>query len=245
MAIAFTNLGASVFGTTANPDTTNGADAASYSNTSWTPPTTGLILLAIYSAKATAADVVNTVTGNSLTWVNLKSVTYGTSNIKRLTLFGADATGATTGATTVDFNALVQIGCNMSFFQATGVDLSGGVAVGAGKAVIQAVSAINSTGTTGTVTLATATSANNRPISVWGTNANEALVPRASWTEMDSIGGTAPTRSLETQARSDAMETTATATWTTSGPWGGIAAELNAASAGGVTIKNLSALGVG
>lgn len=42
MPLAFSNLGAS-----ANPDINDSTDAASYSNTSWTPPTSGLIVVGV------------------------------------------------------------------------------------------------------------------------------------------------------------------------------------------------------
>lgn len=231
MAIAFTNLGAS-----ATPDLTDGVDRTNYANVSWTPPTTGVIVCFVANTKATAADAVISLTGNGITYVNLTTATFGASSIKRLTLFMADATGATAGVTTAAFVGN-QTSCNMSFFQATGVDISGGIAVGAGKAVIQApVVNAGAAATSGSVTLAAAASANNRPISAFNTGSNEALTERTNWTEMDDLGGTAPTRALETQVRSDAFETTASATWATSGVWGAIAAELNATAAAATSL---------
>lgn len=228
MAIAFVNLGASTFGTTVNPDISSGTDATSYANTSWTPPTADLILLAVFNTKATAADAVTSVTGNGITWTSIASATYGASNIKRLTLFGANGAGSSAGATTISFGANTQTACNASFFQATGVDLTGGVAA----AFVQSpVVNAGAAATSGSITLAAAASVDNRPISVFGSAANETMTVRTNWTVMDIIGGTAPVRNCITQVRSDAFETTGSSTWVTSGVWGAIAAELKATAA--------------
>lgn len=226
MAIAFANLGdSSVFGTTVNPDFTIGTDAASYANTSWTPPTSDLICLVVYNTKATAADAVTSVTGNGITWTSIASATFGAGSIKRLTLFGANGSGSSAGITTISFGANTQTGCNASFFQATGVDLTGGVVA----AFVQSpVVNAGAAATTGSVTLAAAGNAANRPIAAFGSAANETITGRTNWTTFDVIGGSAPVRNLGTQVRSDAFETTASATWVTSGVWGAIAAELKA-----------------
>lgn len=219
MAITFTNLGAST-----NPDINSATDASSYANTSWAPPTSGLIILFVFNGVAAGtADVINSVTGNSLTWNVITTATFAQ---RRLSLVAADAAGATTGVTTIDFNAVTQTACCASFFQATGVDLSGGV-----SGVFVQTPVVNSGGaaTSGSVTLSTASAADNRPISAFAHNSNEAKTERANWTEMDDLAGLTFTRNLETQVRSDVFETTASATWTTSGVWCAIAAELKAA----------------
>jgi hypothetical protein len=63
MAIAFVNLGAS-----AAPDHTQATDLTSYTTANWTPPTTGIILLAVIANRAGGAADVATVTGHGLTW---------------------------------------------------------------------------------------------------------------------------------------------------------------------------------
>lgn len=214
MAIAFANLGAS-----ANPDINSNADASSYLSASWTPPTSGLILVFVYNTKSTLPEAPS-ISGNGLTWVLIKTNEITSS---RLTLLAADAAGSSAGQTTVDFGGLAQNGCFASFFQATGVDLSGGVAAAFVQSLIN-----GGTGTSGSITLAAAGDSANRPISGWGHRENEVATPQTSWTELDDFGHTLPVSSLETQYRSDAFDTAAAASWAGSVQWRGIAAELKA-----------------
>ena len=216
MAIGFANLGVS-----ANPDINSSTDASSYVNTSWTPPTAGLIICFVVS-RTGACGNVPTVSGNSLTWVQIATICVGATAARRITLFGADAAGATTGATTIDFAAETQQSCTASFFQATAIDLSGGVAA----AFVQ--TATNSgTATSGSVTLAAAGHADNRPIAMFTHRANQATVPDAAWTEVDDLAGSAPIRGSETQWDADGFQN-ASASWVTSSDWVGMAAELKA-----------------
>jgi hypothetical protein len=220
MAISFTNLGNS-----SNPDIDASPDASSYSNSSWTPPTNGLLICFTQSRVSSGTANVPSVSGNGLTWVQIATVITG---VRRLSLFAADLSGSSAGVTTFDFSGQTQLYFAASFFYATGVDLSGGVAA----AFVQAptVSAGGSS-TTGTVTLAAPANANNRPIAAFLHIIGEVSYPRVNWTEADDLnsGGT---RGLETQWRSDAFETTASATWNTAASWDAIAAEIKAAAEG-------------
>jgi hypothetical protein len=227
MAITFSNLGAS-----ANPDIANAADQASYTNTSWVPPASGLIVACVYNRRTVAAADLPTMTGNGLTWVQVATLVPSTDTpSSRMTIFGANASGSTTGTTTVDFGGNTQLGCYTSFFGANGVDLSGGVVA----AFIQTPTG-QGTGTTGTVTLSNAADANNRPIAFVWHFATEAHTPRALWTEADDMSGAGPNVGIQTQYREDAFETTASATWTTNVGWGMIAAEIKNDAGGVVTV---------
>jgi hypothetical protein len=240
--IAFANLGAS-----ANPDFSSSTSQSSYVNTSWTPPTSELIVVFV-SSNALASPNAPTVSGNGLTWVQIATVVNGTT-MDRLTLFAANALGSTTGATTFDFGGQTQQVFSAMFMQVTGADLSGSVAA----AFAQTVSA-NATATSGSITLAAAGNSNNRPISGWFLDVNLAMAPRTNWAEMDEL---IRVGRYETQYRPDAFETTATVTWDgTSHPYLGIAAELKvgtpsssnrdietgASSVPAVTLENVSAL---
>lgn len=216
----FTNLGAS-----ANPDLQTSLDASSYANTSWTPPTSGLILLAVYTRTA-AGPNEPTVSGNGLTWVSIATVV--TSTVHRVTLFAADASGSSEGITTIDLAGQTQIGCIAEFAHVADADLSGGVAA----AFVQAV---NNTGTnidTLSITLAAASHADNRPFAVFMHAANETTTERTDWTELDDMAGVAPTRNMATQYRDDAFETTASASWSSFVNALGIAVEIKGASGG-------------
>mgnify|MGYP001582549698 CR=1 FL=1 len=226
MAIAFANLGAS-----ANPDINNSTDASSYVNTSWTPPTSGLILVGV-GTRVVAGPNIPTISGNGITWVQIATIlfTASTTNDERITLFGADASGSSAGATSVAFAGQTQLSCTVSFLQATGVDLSGGVAA----AFVQKPTGSDIAATSGSIALAAAADAANRPIALWFHFANEVTTPRTNWTEADDLRGSGPLRGVETQYRSDAFETTASASWVTSSRWGVIAAELKAEVAAAV-----------
>src|SRR3990170_7964129 len=227
MAIGFTNLG-----TSANPDIASTTDATSYANTAWTPPSGSLIVVYVSQRGNTdAANVSPSISGNNITWVQIKAILRGTAY--RLTLFGADASGAASGATTVSFGSNTQQFCMASFFSASGVDLSGGVAA----AFVQSPSN-SATGLSASVALAAAGNAANRPIFGCSQSTNIAQSPRTNWTEADDRTVTSPTDGLETQWRSDAFETTASSTWTQDEDWTAIAAELKATVAAGSLIYN-------
>jgi hypothetical protein len=216
-SLAFANLGAS-----ANPDIGDVSNAASYANTSWAPPSAGLILAFVYSAGVGADPNVPTMSGNGITWVPIATV-LDAANDQRISLFAADAAGSTTGVTTVDFGGQTQDWCTTSFVGATGVDLSGGVAA----AFVQAVTG-NSTATSASIALAAAGDAANRPIAGFAIPAGTGIAPRAAWTEADELPVGGVIRS-ESQYRPDAFETTASATWDgVSRAWVGIAVELKA-----------------
>lgn len=219
----FANLGISD-----NPDINLAADAASYANDSWTPPTSGLIIVAVWSRNA-AGPNEPTISGNGLTWEKIATVL--ASSVHRLTLFGANASGSSAGVTTVDFAGQTQIGCTALFSFADDVDLSGGVAA----AFVQAVSNTGTNIQTLSITLAAASHADNRPFAAFSHAANEVTEPRTNWTELDDIAGAGPTRGTATQYRSDSFETTASASWASAVTALGIAVEIKGAAGGGIT----------
>jgi hypothetical protein len=216
MAIAFANLGVNT-----TPDINPSAVQSSYATASWTPPTSGLILLSVYSVKVGGSDLP-TVSGNSLTWVQI--ATHVNVNWRQ-TLFAANASGSTTGATTISFGGVNQLRCLAAFSHATGVDLSGTVAA----AFVQSVAETDLTTSAPSITLAAASNSANRPYACFSNGISDAITPRTNWTELDDFltldGGR-----IETQFRSDAFETTASASGSTTN-WEGIAVELKAAGA--------------
>lgn len=219
MAITFSNLGSS-----ANPDINDNTDLNTYSNSSWTPPSSGLIVVFVSSRATSGSTNLPSISGNSLTWTQIATVNF--ANAHTMTLFGANASGSTTGVTTITFGGQTQQACRASFFLAEGVDLSGGVAA----AFVQSPTGSGSGADNGSVTLSAASDSNNRPIAGFGHSANEGKTPRANWTELDDLTGGFGGTMVETQYRSDTFETTASATWVTSSAitWLGIAAELKA-----------------
>jgi len=236
MAITFTNLGASTT-TATNPDIRSNVDATSYSNSAWTP-STGLLIAFISTrtanTDATSPPVLPTITGNGLTWVNIKDVTYNLAssvNRGRLSLWAAnnESGTATNGVTTFDYGSQTQTMCYVSFILANGVDLTGGVAA----AFVQSPTNTGASVLSLDVTLAAESHADNRPIAGFAHSANELTTHRTNWTEADDMTAGSPVSALQTQWRSDAFETTASASWLTNSAAAGIAAELKALVAGG------------
>lgn len=218
MTITFANLGVN-----ATPDTAISTDLASYATASWSPPTTGIILISIINRNAAGNNTVVSVTGNSLTWTQIATVTFSAGQ-DRISIFAAPAAGATTGATTIDYGANTQLMCRVSFAHVTGLDLSGAIAA----AFVQAPTGTGVAATSSSITLSAAGHADNRPYAVFVHLVNEPTVPRTNWTELDDLGGASPVATIQTQFRSDAFETTASASWATSTAWAGIAIEIKA-----------------
>ena len=167
-----------------------------------------------------------TVSGNGVTWVQIGSTVAAPGDDAGLSLFGAFAAGATTGVTTIDFAAGAQTHCVAEFLQVTGADESGTIA----NTVAQNPTS-GGTATSGSVTLAAAADSNNRPIAGFYHIAKEVTAPRANWIEQDDFNGAGQNRGVESQYRTDAFETTASATWATSVDWVGVAAEIKVAAA--------------
>jgi hypothetical protein len=227
-AIAFVNLG-----TSANPDISDGADLTVYTNSSWTPPTTGLIFCYVVGdptnsgGPVTPKQEIPVMSGNNITWHHIYTqLTASTTGIS-LTLFAAFASGATTGVTTIDFRGRLQARCHASFFQVTGAYDTGHIT----DVFVQVVGGTGAAVTSGSLTLPSVAGAADRPIAGFAHDATEVTAPRTNWTEIDDLSAS---NALETQYRGDAFETTASASWATSSDWAGIAAEIREASVDGV-----------
>ena len=233
MAIAFANVGAST-----TPDINLSANQSSYVGSSAVPPTTGILAVFVKNSIAAAGNKP-TISAWGITWTEIGTHVADTGNADRITLLAAFASGATEGAATVDFASETQLDCRASFFQVTGAKEDGAI-----TEAFRNVSTGNGTGTSGAVTLGAAADSNNRPIAAFTHEANEATT--SGWTELDDLAGVAPTTGFATQYKDDAFSTSATASWTTSSDWVGLAVEVIAATGGGgVTVKTLAALGVG
>jgi hypothetical protein len=214
--IMFSNLGA-----TSNPDLASGIDATSYVNSSWTPPTSGLIIATVYSRRFGGGDPITpTMSGNGVAWVQIATVMVAGTH--RLTLFGANASGSTTGATTVDFGAETQDFMHVNFMGATGVNLSGGAAA----AFVQAPTG-GTSGTSASISLSIGADPLNRLFAAFSLSTTPGMTARSGWTPADDQA--AFTAESQTQHRSGAFDTAASATWDgTSRAWVGIAVELKA-----------------
>lgn len=212
MALVVSNVG-----TSANPDINSSTDATSYDGTSWTPAA-DMQMCFVYSRVSPGTPNEPIISGNSLTWVSIATVTASTH---RLTLLAAETAGSSSGITTISFDGQTQVGCCASFMKAADADLTAGVA----GAFVQTVTN-NGTGTTASCNLAAAGSATNVMIGASGHQANEAVTPPATWTEMDELLGATPSRSVQSQQRNPAETTNHSSTFATSSAWLAIAAEV-------------------
>ena len=216
MAITFTNLG-----TSSNPDLSTSSNLNVYTNSTWTPPTTGIILCAMQWRQNVHDSEKPKISGHGLDW---HLIAYGDadSGSRSTALYAAFASGATPGVTTWDFEGRTGTHFNAQFCQVTGCYEGGTIY----DAFVQAIYATGS-GTSGSVSMPAAASSNDRPYALFSHGTVESNTPRKNCTELDDDGAS---DCIQTQYRGDAMETTASATWATSETWIGLAFELREAS---------------
>lgn len=221
--VSFTNLGGTAGNTPSNPDFTSNADQTSYSNTSWTPPTSGLIIVFVIGDKASGSGTPTTpsMSGNGITWSGSAINPLDCGGRVGLSVFVANASGSTTGATTVTFGSTNQTLCSFLFMHATNVNFTPSL-----PATIVQIYATTGSGTSASIGLTGAASIYNRPIAAFYKDSNVLSTPRANWTEMDDLTTVTELHSLETQVRSDAFDTDASASWTGTLNYGGMACEI-------------------
>lgn len=107
----------------------SGNSAATQSNfvtASVAPDPNQLILLAVSNRGSNSpADLVASVSGNGLTWIQLATLTTGGDTFTRLTLFRAIGASPTPGPITIDFAGLNQTRTTWSVSEFANVDLAG------------------------------------------------------------------------------------------------------------------------
>jgi len=143
----------------------------------------------VTNSKATAADLP-TLSGCGLTWVQVATVTWDTSAIKRVTIFRALGASPRAGALTADFGGVAQTGCHICVVEFGSVDTSGTNGSGA---VVQSGTNSGTASTSVTVTLAALTGSDN---AVWMAAANRTVpfggTPEAGWTENQDTSHASP-----------------------------------------------------
>lgn len=214
-AIAFTDLN--------TPEIASSTDATSYTSASWTPASA--LIIAFVGSVNTASPPPNqpTMSGNGITWTAID--TSLTSDSKtRITMFAANGAGASAGVTTVSFGAQTQRDCQVSFLQVDGSDVANGVV----QTIVQHPTSTATAATSLSITLSAASNSNNRPVAGFVNSNTGDVTPRTNWTEY--FDATTDAHNLDSQYRSDAFDTTASASNGISGFWAGIAAEIKAPS---------------
>jgi hypothetical protein len=219
--IGFTNLGASSGTSQVNPDIRIVTDALTYSNTAWTPPTTGIV--AAWASTGLAGGVPTlTLSGNGATWTEIYTMTWS-GGARRISLFATFGNTTSNGITTLTCSGAVATLYGFCyFFQITGAHETGAIT----DAFAQGPNNAGVTQLSGSVTLAAAGNAANRPMACFYHAATEAVTPNGVYTEQDSWQGAGPALGGDAQVKTDAFDTTPSASWVTAANWGGLAAEV-------------------
>jgi hypothetical protein len=163
---------------------TDSADATSYTTASVSPTANRLQLLAVGNTKATLADTP-TVTGCSLTWVQVPNGTgtYGTDGIRRLTVFRAlSATPGSACTLTIDFGANTQTGGSWHWNEFVVQDTSSNGA----NAIVQSVLGSEANASSGSVTLGALGAADNASFGCFGIRANTTWTAGTNFTELST-----------------------------------------------------------
>jgi hypothetical protein len=219
------NLG---FNTDWNDNTTT--NASSYATGSYSITGNALVLAFVRNYKATLPDIP-TMSGNSLTWVNIGTQLYGTTGtpLMRLTVFRALGAAPTTGATTMSYGGNTQDGTIYEIVEIPRADTSG--TNGSGAIVQIVFNAADSTANPN-VTYAAPSSASNMLLFAYGddVNANDAVAP-VDWTEEDELAIATPSAggSLLYQQNATIANTSVTVT-ATARNWGGVVVEVKPAT---------------
>ena len=201
-------------------------DATSYDTASITPTANVLQLLAVTSRTATADIVVPTVTGNSLTWVEVNKVPVSGNN-RSVTVFRSMGASPTTGVATIDFGAQTQTSAIWSVIECSGVDTSG--TNGSGAIVQSDPEDAGGAGTSYSNSLAAFGSSSNAGYGAVMHLANEATTPGTDWTELDDDATAENTYAFQTQWKIN--DNVVTASWASSVFYQDVVVEIKAASA--------------
>jgi hypothetical protein len=228
-------------GTTPTPDSTglviryraslySTGNATSYATSATYTPQAESLLVAFVCVGSTEQAAAPTVSGHGVSWTALSLANHLLSSTHRIDVYVANAGASPTSAAfTVSGFGSNRTGCTITEFEVRNASLSGGVT----SAVVQKPTN-NGTGTSGSVTLAAATAARNRPISFFAHLANEVSNAQTNWTLETGARGNfnTPATSAIGQFRNDAFETTASSSWSTSSAWRGVALEIAVADTG-------------
>lgn len=216
-----------------NTGTGTGVDATSFTRS--LTAVAGSMYVTTFTGERTGANPPDpTVTHNSVTATKITSLVYVTAADPRRTIWVYAWDGGAGSAlvnVTYDFGGVTLTGFECKVFEVTGSDMANGLS----QTFVQSPNTgADLSGTSGSITLAAAGDANNRPFAVFAHAANETLGIRTNWSAIGAEGTHAnPDNSTRAFWRSDTFETTASSSWTTSAAYGGIAFEIKAASAGG------------
>lgn len=223
------------FGVTARVTLADLVDATSFSTSAFTP-TASELLIACYAVDRTSSldPTTPTVSGHDggTAWALINSLLYKTDTTTHRSVFlFACVTGGSPSSAAVTFShgATSHSAAFASVFEVSGGDEANGLLQTFEASYLGPVDPTNNTSIT--ISMNAGSNANNRPFAFFIRVGTQNMVPRTNWTEIQEAALGA---AIESQWRSDAFETTASVSWTTTtNPYSGIAWELKAAGAGG------------
>lgn len=226
-------------GTTVSGESTVAGTSYTTATVTWAAGDLVIAQYAVDRNDSTNVANLSTVTdsGAALTWIKVDDFAWDVTGTARHRSWVYAAYAASSGSGTITFdhgatgnNREVQ----WAITPVAGTDAPNGVA----QSFVQFVhSAVDSIGTSLSLTLASESHTNNRPFLWLGhTGSGSGTTFRQFWTEPSDVVGSSAILVTESQWRSDAFETTASATWVDSGDYGGIAFEVKALVAGGAAV---------
>jgi hypothetical protein len=158
------------------------------------------------SSEAGSAPNVPTLSGNSLTWVQIATDVNGNN---RGTLFRARGT-ATSGTVTIDYGGQTITDCSWTFISVDGAATTGTNGSGA---IIQSATTNFSAQTSGTVTLSAFANAANATFGGFAINNNVTITAGSGFTIVNQPGISSSRAAIEWKTAND---TSVDATWTSS-----------------------------
>jgi hypothetical protein len=220
LAIAFTHR-AQLFSTN---------NVASYATSgTYTPAANSLIVVFVINSLAASPLDPTSVTGHGLSFaqISLSGRTFDTTHTLSVWVVNAGAS-PTSAAVTADFNSVNQTGCVIIETEITGWDTGGT----ASAAIVQNPTQTGSDLSMEMNTLASASAADNRPITFGGIARNSSLTVDADWTLGFSSSFNSPATGGGSAFRTDAFDTSMTFTASGNNAWRTVGLEIKAAAAG-------------
>lgn len=236
MAISFTNL-------TKGEDSDGGTSATT---ASISPTSNNLLLATVVNRRSDSVDpTVPSLSGNSLTWVQVASIVFDTTSTsrRRITTFRALGASPSAGSVTITFGEATPQSL-WSIEQVSGIDTSG--TNGSGAIVQSATNKDESASTSVlTVTLGAFSSVDNATFGAFGNYGITAGsgTPGTGFTEITDLNQSANGIHLSTEYKTT-NDTSVDYDFTENSQMGGIAVEIKIA-ASATTTRLLSLLGVG
>jgi|KBSSwiS6_1023812.scaffolds.fasta_scaffold03522_3 hypothetical protein len=212
--------------------TGTGVDATSFSVSLTTDPAT-LYVACLEASRDTSNPPTPTVTHGGITATQVATLLWITTGASRrqLWIYAWDSgPGSGPGTWLADFGVTMS-GCSMGILKVTGSDIANGLV----QTFVQtAATGADLSGTSGaTGTLSAAGDSNNRVMALFCHQANEESTVEGGWTALTNQTHNNPSSGMKPGWHASTFDTTPTMSWTTSSPYGGLAAEIKVAGAGG------------